>query len=55
MNTLYGAQRDWRAARYDTIVALLQMKAATATLEIDDIAAIGTLLMEQREDNKAPG
>jgi outer membrane protein len=55
MNALYGAQRDLRAARYDTIVALLQLKADAATLNIDDIAAIGALLMGQSQDVKAPG
>ncbi|CAB3750413.1 TolC family outer membrane protein [Paraburkholderia solisilvae] len=54
MNALYVAQRDWRAARYDTIVALLQLKADTATLNLDDIAAISTLLMVQSGDNKPP-
>jgi outer membrane protein len=54
LNALYVARRDLRAARYDTIVALLQLKAEAATLDIDDIAAIGTLLMGQRDDGKVP-
>ncbi|MFC0401032.1 TolC family outer membrane protein [Paraburkholderia rhizosphaerae] len=54
MNALYGAQRDLRAARYDTIVALLQLKADTATLDTDDITAIGTLLMAQSPGNDTP-
>jgi outer membrane protein len=47
LNALYVAQRDLRAARYETVVALLQLKADTAALNLDDIARIGTLLMNQ--------
>ncbi|GAB2893250.1 TolC family outer membrane protein [Paraburkholderia jirisanensis] len=47
LNALYVAQRDLRAARYETIVALLQLKADTAALNLDDIARLGTLLMTQ--------
>jgi outer membrane protein len=54
INALYVARRDLRAARYATIVALLQLKADTATLEVGDIAPIGRLLRGQRDDNQAP-
>ncbi|CAB3756845.1 TolC family outer membrane protein [Paraburkholderia humisilvae] len=54
MNALYAAQRDLRAARYDTIVALLQLKADTASLDTDDIVAVGTLLMGQSPSHNAP-
>jgi outer membrane protein len=47
LNALYMAQRDLRAARYETVVALLQLKADTAALNLDDIARLGALLMNQ--------
>jgi outer membrane protein len=47
LNALYVAQRDLRAARYETVVALLQLKADTAALNLDDIARLGALLMNQ--------
>ncbi|HVE08364.1 MAG TPA: TolC family outer membrane protein [Paraburkholderia sp.] len=54
LNALYVAQRDLRAARYETIVALLQLKADTAALNLDDIARIGTLLMDAPQVSAAP-
>jgi outer membrane protein len=46
MNALYTAQRDLRIARYDAIVALLQLRADTAALNEDDVAQIGATLAE---------
>ncbi len=44
MNALYVAQRDLLVARYDAIVALLQLKAAAATLDMNDVAQISAML-----------
>ena len=44
-DTLYANRRDLIRARYATIVALLQLKAATATLNVDEVARVNGLLV----------
>ncbi len=44
-DVLYANRRDLIRARYATIVALLQLKAATATLNFDEIARVNGLLV----------
>jgi len=44
-DVLYENRRDLIRARYATIVALLQLKAATAALNFDEIASVNGLLM----------
>lgn len=43
---LFGTRRDLAAARYQTLVAGLQLKATTATLSESDLAAIDALLQK---------
>jgi outer membrane protein len=43
--SLYSTRRDLIRARYAAIVALLQLKAATATLDLDEVARVNGLLM----------
>ncbi|MCC8394464.1 TolC family outer membrane protein [Paraburkholderia sp. MMS20-SJTR3] len=43
-DTLYTNQRDLLRARYDTILALLQLKAQTAALNVDEVAAVNAQL-----------
>jgi outer membrane protein len=42
---LYSNRRDLIRARYTAIVALLQLKAATATLDLDEVARVNGLLV----------
>lgn len=44
-DVLYANRRDLIRARYATIVSLLQLKAATAALNMDEIARVNGLLM----------
>jgi outer membrane protein len=44
-DALYSNRRDWIRARYATIVALLQLKAATATLDFDEVGRVNGLLV----------
>lgn len=41
---VYSTQRDLAAARYQTLLAGLQLKAAAGTLSVDDLKALDTLL-----------
>jgi outer membrane protein len=43
-DTLYTNERDLLRARYDTILALLQLKAQTAALNVDEVAAVNAQL-----------
>ena len=43
--TLYTSRRDLIQARYAVIVALLQLKAGTATLDLDEVARVNGLLV----------
>ena len=47
--TLYTSRRDLIRARYAVIVALLQLKAATATLDLDEVARVNGLLVGASE------
>jgi outer membrane protein len=40
---LYAAERDFAAARYDTLMQMLQLKAATGQLKEDDLLSINAL------------
>ncbi|MDE1183576.1 TolC family outer membrane protein [Paraburkholderia sp.] len=44
-DALYANRRDLIRARYSTIVALLQLKAATASLDFDEVARVNGLLV----------
>lgn len=44
-DVLYANRRDLIRARYSAIVALLQLKAATATLDFEEIARVNGLLI----------
>ncbi|MEM5437738.1 TolC family outer membrane protein [Paraburkholderia diazotrophica] len=44
IDTLYSAQRDLLAARYDAVVTLLQLKGDTSTLSLTDVVEINTML-----------
>jgi outer membrane protein len=44
LDTLYTTQRDLMRSRYEAIVSLLQLKAAAATLTMDDVAQANALL-----------
>jgi outer membrane protein len=44
-DSLYANRRDLIRARYTAIVALLQLKAATATLDLDEVAQANGLLV----------
>ncbi|MFM0649095.1 TolC family outer membrane protein [Paraburkholderia bryophila] len=44
-DALYSTRRDWIRARYATIVALLQLKAATAALDFDEVERVNGLLV----------
>ena len=44
VDALYVTQRDLFSARYDTVVALMQLKADTSTLSVTDIAQINVAL-----------
>jgi outer membrane protein len=44
-DSFYTGRRDLIRARYMTIVALLQLKAATATLDLDEVARVNGLLV----------
>lgn len=43
-DTFYANRRDLIHARYETIMALLQLKAATAALTFDEVAGVNALL-----------
>ena len=43
-DSFYTGRRDLIRARYTAIVALLQLKAATATLDLDEVARVNGLL-----------
>lgn len=43
--SLYSNRRDLIRARYTAIVALLQLKAATATLDLNEVARVNELLV----------
>lgn len=43
-DVLYANRRDLIRARYDTVLALLQLKATTASLNIDEVAQVNALL-----------
>jgi outer membrane protein len=45
IDALYSAQRDLLAARYDAIVALMQLKGDTAALSIADVVQINNVLV----------
>ncbi|SEA21189.1 TolC family outer membrane protein [Paraburkholderia sartisoli] len=44
-DTFYANRRDLIRARYETIMALLQLKAATAALTFDEVASVNALLV----------
>lgn len=44
IDALYSTQRDLLAARYDTIVALLQLKGDASTLSLTDVVEINAML-----------
>jgi outer membrane protein len=44
-DVFYTNRRDLIRARYETVVALLQLKAATAALNVDEVARVNTLLV----------
>lgn len=44
IDSLYSAQRDLLAARYDAVVALLQLKGDTSTLSLTDVVQINAVL-----------
>lgn len=45
---LFAAQRDLAAARYDTILGGLALKASAAALTVGDLSALDTLLIEPK-------
>jgi outer membrane protein len=45
---LYATKKDLAAARYQTVVSGLQLKAAAGVLTLDDLQAIDQLLTDQR-------
>jgi outer membrane protein len=45
IDTLYSSQRDLLAARYDAIVALMQLKGDTAALSMTDVVQINDVLV----------
>jgi outer membrane protein len=44
IDTFYATRRDLIRARYDVLLALLQLKAATAALTIDEVVQVNSLL-----------
>jgi outer membrane protein len=44
-DTFYATRRDLIRARYDVLLALLQLEAATAALTFDEVAQVSSLLM----------
>jgi outer membrane protein len=48
-DSFYTGRRDLIRARYTAIVALLQLKAATATLDLDEVARVNGLLAGAEE------
>ncbi|CAG4920899.1 TolC family outer membrane protein [Paraburkholderia saeva] len=44
-DTFYASRRDLIRARYETVLALLQLKAATAALTFDEVASVNALLV----------
>jgi outer membrane protein len=48
-DALYANRRDLIRARYTAIVALLQLKATTATLDLDEVAQVNELLAGAKE------
>jgi len=44
-DVFYTNRRDLIRARYETVIALLQLKAATAALNVDEVARVNTLLV----------
>ena len=44
-DVFYTNRRDLIRARYETVVALLQLKAATAALNVEEVARVNTLLV----------
>jgi outer membrane protein len=44
LDTLYTNERDLPRARYDTIIALLQLKAQTGALSVDEVIAVNAQL-----------
>ncbi|WP_025603039.1 TolC family outer membrane protein [Burkholderia sp. WSM2230] len=44
-DTFFANRRDLIRARYATVVALLQLKAATASLDVDEVARVNELLL----------
>jgi outer membrane protein len=47
IDALYSTQRDLLAARYDAIVALMQLKSDTSALSLTDIVQINDALLHQ--------
>ncbi|WP_345815969.1 TolC family outer membrane protein [Paraburkholderia sp. PREW-6R] len=45
IDTLYSLQRDLLAARYDAIIALMQLKGDTAALSLTDVVQINDVLV----------
>ncbi|WP_269750723.1 TolC family protein [Candidatus Burkholderia verschuerenii] len=45
LDTVYTSQRDLARSRYEAIVALLQLKADVASLDMQDIAQANALLV----------
>ncbi|RDK04346.1 TolC family protein [Paraburkholderia lacunae] len=45
VDVFYATRRDLIRTRYDTLLALLQLKSAAASLTIDEVAQVNSLLM----------
>lgn len=46
IDALYSVQRDLLAARYEAIIALMQLKADTAALSVTDVVQINEMLVQ---------
>ena len=54
-DSFYANRRDLIRARYTAIVALLQLKAATATLDMNEVARVNGLLVGAADELAAAG
>jgi len=51
---LYGAERDWAAARYGVLMQGLQLKAAAGTLSVEDLEQVNALLVIRAVSSHRP-
>lgn len=55
VDVFYATRRDLIRARYDALLALLQLKAATASLTTDEVAQVNSLLLPEVVPAASPG